>query len=616
MKRRMTLGSFVLLGLSLLGGACSSNDGYPTGENTSAQDVAPSIPPSETPPPASSSAGAIDVASSSRLSLSLRGSLGPIIEGQTITKAMVTLQDVELASDSGAAFPLMTGSVTADLLSLQDSLQELVQGQTVEAGRFTNLRFHLVSAWIETTDAENTTHVFATDRVDRSQFSSVASVGTLQLGGIGSDGFVSVALPQSGISVQGTASLALHFSLTESLSVQSSDVWVLQPRVWAVDESVFSSVDVQFEVTSEYSEYFSQGFQVMLFDANLRPVCEAPLTATSSTLFAASFQYIESYEGPFVAVLVPPSGVSLQSAVAVSIDVRQSVRVEARVSVTSVQRVSGTTGAGTLDVRTSDRADITQRTSEGQVVAQTRQPVGPIEQVAPRTRPQEPLRPGEQPLAQAPAPRIPGLPPPHNAPADGGAPPPFADAGEGRPPLADAGGPPVQDAGERPPGYDAGGVPPGQRGGPRQPPDAGRQQPPAADAGGPPSRPDAGPQVPTFDAGAPPVMTGPVGQPPEVDAGAPSSRPGVGSQPSIPDAGAPRQPATPGMRQPPASAPTAGGPPPAPSGGTRGPSSSPSGGTRGPSTPSAGRQGPTVDAGAAPPAKRSGRSASASSESD
>jgi hypothetical protein len=577
--------------------------------------------------------------------MSLRGSLGPIIEGQTISKAMVTLQDVELVSDQGAAVSLMSGSVSADLLSLQDTLEELVHQQAIEAGHFTELRFRLTSAWIETTDAENTTHVFASDQVDRSQFASVGSVSTLQLSGIGSDGWVSVALPQSGISVAGTASVAMHFSLAESLSVQSADVWVLQPRVWAVDASIFSSVDVQFEATSEYTQYFSQGFQVLLFDANLRPLCQAPLVATSSTLFAASFQYIEYYEGPYVAVLVPPSGVFLQSAIAVSIDIRRSVRVETRVSVTTVTQVSGTVRAGTLDVRTNDRAEITQRTSAGQVVAQTRQPVGPIEQVAPHTRPQEPLRPGEQPATQAPPPRVPGLPPPHNnVPADGGAPPPRVDGGERppgldageRPPRFDAGErPPSRDAGERPPGFDAGERPPSPDAGVRPPGFDAGERPPGFDAGRPPGF-DAG-RPPGFDAGSPrqPPDAGrgppPAGggapterQPPSIDAGAPSGRPGMGRQPPITDAGAPtRMPPTGGRPTGPSTG--SGGPtttPPStgsggptttpPSTGSGGPTTTPpSTGSHGPattppSTGSRGRQGPSFDAGAAPPAKHLG----------
>ena len=495
MRRTTTVGGVVLLGLGLASGACVAR-GDDSGQPSRAS--------------APDSAGAIEVARDSQVSLRLRGGLGPIVEGQTVTKAMVSLQDVELVGADGTPVPLLSNGVTTDLVGLENSLQSLVDEQTVAAGHYTDLRFRLTSAWIETVDAQSVTRVFASQGVDPSQFGS-ESVSRLDLGGLGPDGLLSVALPQSGIALQGSASLALHFALAESLSLQDGGTWLLSPRVWAVDASQFSSLDVDFAISSESeSQYLTQGFQVMLFDANRYPVCEAPLTVVSSTVLAASFQYVESFQGPFVAVLVPPSGVSLDSDVAVSVDVRQSVHVETSIDVSSVQE----RGAGRFDVRCGDQARVTERTRQGQVVDQRQQRVGSIDDVTPHMAPSEPLRPGEKPPRAAPTPKIPGLP-----------------GGEGNVPLTNGGAPSTTPEPMPEPM-------PGERG---------RGRPSGEDAGRMPSGRDTGPMPPSFGAGGDtrqfdagvrqPAPSGPVPPPPRYDAGAPTT--GIGERGPSRGAGAP-----------------------------------------------------------------------------
>src|SRR5262249_28752769 len=142
-------------------------------------------------------------------------------------------------------------------------------------------------------------------------------------------------------------------------------------------------LDVELEASAETFSQFSQSFQVMLFDAGLRPICQASLVHVSSTIFRASFRFLDSFQGPFVAVLLPPSGVSLESAVAVSVEVRASVHVQTHVAVSSVREVSRTSSEVRLDVRASGEALVVERSSSGQIVAQRTAPVGLIERVAP-----------------------------------------------------------------------------------------------------------------------------------------------------------------------------------------------------------------------------------------
>lgn len=273
-----------------------------------------------------SSADVIDVRSGSRASLSLRGGLGPFISGHSITKATVSLSDLELVDANGGSLVLSSAPFTGDLIALQNQLGQVLSTQSIQAGQYTAMRFRLRSAWIEAQDTQGATTVYASQGVDTSQFAQGTSVQTLQLSGLDSNGFATCALPQGGIVVNGESSLALQFALAQSLVVQSSGAWVLTPQCWLIDQSTFSSLDVDYQVSSQVSssQYFASGFQVMLLDSNLLPICEVPLAIYQSATFRAHFVYLEAFQGPFVAALIPPPGYSLQSSVAFSVDVQQS----------------------------------------------------------------------------------------------------------------------------------------------------------------------------------------------------------------------------------------------------------------------------------------------------
>jgi hypothetical protein len=155
------------------------------------------------------------------------------------------------------------------------------------------------------------------------------------------------------------------------------------------DTSGPESPEVELDVASESdSSFFTQGFQVELFDANLRRVSRAPLVAAGSSVIVARFQVVEFFQGPFVAVLVPPLGVSLKSAVTVSVDVRQRVSARATISVTSVTRLSGAERAGTLDVRTESQDSGTRPWEPAQRDAGRRPAI--VDTSIPRPRPPQP----------------------------------------------------------------------------------------------------------------------------------------------------------------------------------------------------------------------------------
>src|SRR5690554_1515366 len=56
--------------------------------------------------------GVIDVTRSAPVSLSLRGGLGPIVEGQTVSRAVVAIEAIELVGADGAIVPFLNQPVT------------------------------------------------------------------------------------------------------------------------------------------------------------------------------------------------------------------------------------------------------------------------------------------------------------------------------------------------------------------------------------------------------------------------------------------------------------------------------------------------------------------------
>src|SRR5688572_20286692 len=125
MRRIGLLAVLAPLGLLLVSGACAPAGAPPEGS--------PSMPERGGPPesvetpnhePGASPAvshdqvsspltevGAIDVAPGSALSLGLRGGTAPMIADQTITSAVVVLEDIQMVSSEGTAITLLDDQV-------------------------------------------------------------------------------------------------------------------------------------------------------------------------------------------------------------------------------------------------------------------------------------------------------------------------------------------------------------------------------------------------------------------------------------------------------------------------------------------------------------------------
>lgn len=512
--------------------------------------------------------GVIDVTQGAPVSLALQGGLGPIVEGQTVNRAVVSIESIELVSAEGYAVPLLNQPATVDLLAVQNSLDELISGVPLPPGQFTHMRFRLGGAFIEVASFDGGVQFFATPGMDLSGYGLSGPPGQLALQGMQPGGFFDVAIPPDGIAIRSATSLAMQFDLAQSLQFQSGS-WVLDPRVWVVDQSILSSLDVAFEAqqAAGFEEFAVQGgFEVMLFDAGMRPVATAPLALLPGGMPGASFQYLAPFQGPFVAVLLPPPGIELASAVSVSVAVQSSVHVETSIVINSFREVRRSGGVAIFDIGAANQASIIQRGPAGQIIGRATRPVGPIEAVMPRVRPHEPLLPGQTPgPIYREAPYLRGLPRPiHTRPGvRPGGPPRWGE--RGRPGIGRPGErgrfpgerPPISRPGERPgfPGQRPPGTRPGERPGfpgarppvsrPGERPGFPGHRPPGARPGERPGFPGARPPVsrpgerPGFPSEGPsPILPGrrspmpseqpPVVTPPGRGRGSPGIRPPSG----------------------------------------------------------------------------------------
>ena len=350
----------------------------------------PERPPEQA---AAQSAPLIDVAPGASLSLALRGGAGPQIAGQSVTHAMVMIEEVRLEGADVAPVILLEQPTMVDLVAIDNQLDQLIAGVDLGAARFSSLRVRMSSAFIQTVDASGVVHTFASEELSEMQVEG-AIAGPLELAGLAPDGFITVDLPPTGLEIGAATTVAMHFDLAESITVRRDGVWLLRPTLRALDARYFSMLDVRFEAAAfaeYYEEYSFESFDVVLLDAYLRPVSIAPLVPFEAGIYGSTFQYLDAFEGPFVAVLLPPPGIVLEASVAVSVDLRVSIHAETRISIQSVSVVGRREGAVVLDLAPAPQAAFVERTFAGEQIVETTRSVGDLRAIAPQAPP--PARP-------------------------------------------------------------------------------------------------------------------------------------------------------------------------------------------------------------------------------
>ena len=393
----MRFGAFVRplsLALFVLFAACSSAASAPIGEQARSQTQrdAAALGLSET--------AVIDVASGSTLAVSLKGSAAVTLAEQTVTRALVVVEQVEIETASGTRIALLDRPFEVDMIQMDNDLVRLVEGVRLQAGRYTRIRCRLSGVFVQTIDARGVVRAYSTGHIQSLSTQQATEVSTLVTDGLDADGFFTIGLPPTGILLAETSSIALRFGLAESLSVRSDGAWVLRPALHALDAQFFSTLDVRFSASTRVSSSFSfQGFQVQLLDAHLRPVCVEPLAVFDGGVLGADFRFLDTFEGPFVAVLLPPKGLVLSSSVSMAVRIEASVHAEAHISIQSVSTTTQTDGTVLVAVEPQPEATVIEHATTGEVIHEEKTTVGELEEIAaslPRAERPGPLE-GERP---------------------------------------------------------------------------------------------------------------------------------------------------------------------------------------------------------------------------
>lgn len=233
---------------------------------------------------------------------------------EEIVEAWVTITDIYLQAESGENDPedsrhylLEDASETHELLSLADSVAELVVGQEVPTGTYGQLRV-VISDGCIVTDSENV-------------YSSSAGYdecgvrdGALQMPSYAESG-AKVLL--NGLQVSGGQEvLLLDFDVSESFGhlAGASGMWVMDPVIHTSELSLTSGIQVTLDTGSVS---LPEGFELGQFSATVLPTTgDASEVAFADDdddgIFDVTFRFLIPDNGPFDVQLNAPEGLTVE----------------------------------------------------------------------------------------------------------------------------------------------------------------------------------------------------------------------------------------------------------------------------------------------------------------
>jgi hypothetical protein len=156
-----------------------------------------------------------------------------------VQAAVITIAEVDLVGASGPVV-LTTTPVTTDLLTLANDVAKLVDGASVPAGTYTQLRFVITGGYL---DVDGTIYASSPDYAGLPPGAVVG--GTLRMPSFGQSG-LKVLLP-SAIEIGGEARfLVVDFDVSQSFghAAGGSGAWVMHPVVKATELAMLGGLRV------------------------------------------------------------------------------------------------------------------------------------------------------------------------------------------------------------------------------------------------------------------------------------------------------------------------------------------------------------------------------------
>ncbi len=258
--------------------------------------------------------GSIAASGTGHVSLLLTDAPGDI-SAAVVTITGIYLQPGQDSLSTSDRVWLGQETVTTDLVALQNDVQALVQGVTVPAGTYSQLRFVITGGYIETEDG----HIYASSPAYPGLPPGATVTGSLQM----------PSYAQSGLKVQLTGGLTIDDGATETLLVDfdvaqsfgspagNSGKWVMHPVVKASSASLAASIKVGAQLGAGVTLPTVGGSQVSLSSFHVRlhngsgSVEEQPLTVDANGAASATFSYVDPSGGPYSVDLVAPAGLSI-----------------------------------------------------------------------------------------------------------------------------------------------------------------------------------------------------------------------------------------------------------------------------------------------------------------
>ncbi|MEJ2679654.1 MAG: DUF4382 domain-containing protein, partial [Gemmatimonadota bacterium] len=214
---------------------------------------------------------------------------------------------------------LRQDTFTTNLLTLSDSVADLVQGVTVPSGTYGQLRFVVDGGYIVVDNGDGTSSVYATAGYPLPD--TLQATGTLQCPSCAQSG-LKVTMPGA-LSVNGDQKILLvDFDVSESFGQQagSSGIWVMHPALKATQVQLTGSVQAGIQLADTVTLPTVNGQQMTLgdFQAELKGA-NADSTATgervalanpdSNGVYTATFTMV--IPGDYTVGLVPPDSVQV-----------------------------------------------------------------------------------------------------------------------------------------------------------------------------------------------------------------------------------------------------------------------------------------------------------------
>ncbi len=261
--------------------------------------------------------------------------------------AVVTISDIYLqgsaTNDSASSrVHLLTDTITTNLLTLSDSVADLVKDVAVPSGTYGQLRFVIDGGYVVVSNGDGTNSVYATPGYPVPD--TLQATGTLKCPSCAQTG-IKVSLP-GGLTVNGDQNVVLvDFDVSESFGHQAgnSGMWVMHPALKATMVQLTGSVQTSFQLADSVTLPMVNGQQVTLgdFQAELKGAAAdsgvageriALTDPDSNGVYTATFQMV--VPGDYTVGLVPPDSVSVTTDPALPADVTVGSSQQATVSAT------------------------------------------------------------------------------------------------------------------------------------------------------------------------------------------------------------------------------------------------------------------------------------------